>query len=129
MRLGRQPVGSDVSMIAPSTPVTTASPYSAASRSRRRTSISFSRSDSSSLGRSSSLQDQHANGRDVQATDGTYSRSGSFSQNETFSSDTRTAEDYYDHSRKLSREAAEVEERAKRLWAALLDSNRRSPRP
>ncbi len=79
---------------------------------------SSNRSDSSSQGQSSSLQDQHANGRDVQATDGTYSRSGSFAQNESFSSDTRTAEQFYEHSRRLSREAAEVEEHARRLEQA-----------
>ena len=76
---------------------------------------SASRSDSSSLGQSSAVQDQHANGRDVQATDGTYARAGSFAQDERFSSDTRTAEAFYEHSRRLSREAAETEERARRL--------------
>ena len=51
-------------------------------------------------------------------SNGTHDRSGAFSQEESYSSDARTAEQYYEHSRRLSLEAAKSEERAQRLESA-----------
>lgn len=79
---------------------------------------SETRNDSSRQGQSTNFSDDHSNSRDVSTSDGTYSKSGSFSQSERFASNTTTAEQAYDHSRRLSREAAQLEDHARRLEEA-----------
>ena len=79
---------------------------------------SSSRSDNSSSQRRSGVEDSHANGRNVEATESSSSSTGTFARNERFTSDTQTADTFYEHSRRLSNEASEMEERARRLETA-----------
>ena len=74
-----------------------------------------SRSDQTTYGSSSSGDRTHGNGRDVQSSDGSYSREGTFRRNEGFSGTTNTSESYDDYSQRINREAAALDERGARL--------------
>ena len=76
------------------------------------------RSDQITYGASSNGDRTHGNGRDVQASDGSYSREGSFRRNEIFSGNTATSENYDDYSQRMNREAAALDERGARLERA-----------
>ena len=76
------------------------------------------RSDQNSYGSSSSSDRTHGNGRDVQSSDGSYSREGSFRRDESFSGNTNTSESYDDYAQRINREAAALDERGERLERA-----------
>ena len=76
------------------------------------------RSDQNSYGSSSSGDRTHGNGRDVQSSDGSYSREGSFRRDESFSGNTNTSESYDDYAQRINREAAALDERGERLERA-----------
>ncbi|WP_298808021.1 conjugal transfer protein TraG N-terminal domain-containing protein [uncultured Sphingomonas sp.] len=79
---------------------------------------SNTRSDQDDVTRTAGVHGAHGNGRDVQVTDETYRRDGSFYRNETFSGDTTTSESFKEYSERINREAAKLDERGRRLEEA-----------
>lgn len=74
-----------------------------------------SRGDQSTDGTTSSADQTHGNGRDVQVTGGTYHRDGSSYRNEQFAGNTSTSETFKEHAERINREAAALDERGRRL--------------
>jgi len=74
-----------------------------------------SRSDGSSQSQSEHYREDHAGGRDVSSSDGTYARNGDFSRSETFAEARTSSERYYEHARALEHQASRMDEVGKRL--------------
>ncbi len=72
-------------------------------------------SDASSQSQGEHYREDHAGGRDVASSDGTYAREGAFSRNESFSENRTASERYFEHARSLERQAARMDEVGKRL--------------
>ncbi|HQS96178.1 MAG: conjugal transfer protein TraG [Novosphingobium sp. 17-62-19] len=74
-----------------------------------------SRSDGTSESQGEHYRADHAGGRDVSNSDGTYSRSGDFSRSETFAENRSSTERYYEHAQALEHQASRMDEIGRRL--------------
>ena len=74
-----------------------------------------SRSDGSSQNQTEHYREDHAGGRDVSSSEGTYVRSGDFSRSETFAEARDSSERYFEHARALEHQASRMDEVGRRL--------------
>lgn len=74
-----------------------------------------SHSDGSSQNQTEHYREDHAGGRDVSSSEGTYARSGDFSRSETFAEARDSSERYFEHARALEHQASRMDEVGRRL--------------